>query len=81
MEKDYSHLHEKPIEKLGLSVVSLNALKRSGVTSIGDCIDVYLRALGGVVGSCPSSFLEAMFGEVKEKIQELGYWSYVENEE
>jgi DNA-directed RNA polymerase alpha subunit len=40
----HDHLYEMPIEKLGLSVVAINALKRTGMTTIGDCIDYFLRA-------------------------------------
>lgn len=41
-------LYQVPIEKLGLSIKAINACKRLGMDSVGDCVDVIDRLRGGV---------------------------------
>jgi len=67
--------YEIPIEKLGLSVNTINELKRLGCEFVGDCVDWHLRVRDGdFFGHAPTSFYEVMLGEVKEKLIEHGYW-------
>jgi hypothetical protein len=80
MEKNYSHLYELSIENLGFSEIALDVLKETAMTSIGDCIDFYRRGIDALIPARPP-FFSVMAGEVREKIKELGYWSYVEEEE
>lgn len=80
MAEDHSHLYEVRVEKLGLSVKALNAVKRTGITSIGDCVNFYhIAAFAMIEVAYP--VMNIMYGEVKEKLKEHGYWSYVEREE
>ena len=71
-------LYEVPIEKLDLSVKAVNVLKRSGVTSVGDCIAFYYHCRAGAIDA-PSEFMRTMLDEVQEKLRSRGYWSLVED--
>lgn len=73
----YEHLYEISILDLELSDTAYKALIRTGMTSIGDCIDFYIR-LNDVLISARPSFIKAMAVEVKQKVQDFGYWSFVE---
>jgi hypothetical protein len=68
-----------PIEELGLSEVAINALKRTGMTTVGDCIDHYHVSANSMI-SAPSSLFKAMDDEVEEKLKAHGYWSFVESD-
>lgn len=75
----HEHLYETPIEELELSDTAINALKKTGITNVGDCIDFYLR-LPDVLISARPVFFRVIRGEVKEKMKEHGYWTFVEND-
>lgn len=65
--------YEIPIEKLGLSVSTINKLKRIGMNSVGDCIDFFERGNNAMI-NVPFGLIGAMVGEVKVKLIEHGYW-------
>ncbi len=72
---EHMALYEIPIETLGLSEKAIKAAKRLGVTSIGDCVDHFVRITSGIAGSAPHEFFEAMETEVKPQLETHGYWS------
>lgn len=65
-------LYEKPIEELDLSVRVFNSLKRTGITSIGDVIDMLLRGSDAMLAI--RNFGEKSLDELVEKLQEKNYW-------
>jgi hypothetical protein len=99
---DYS---EMPIERLGLSQNAIQIIKRSGIESVGDCIDYLIHRRSAMTlrnnpklashfeKSLPHQEREVIFGrslttpeysktmetEVKEKLQEHGYWQFYED--
>jgi DNA-directed RNA polymerase subunit alpha len=75
-QHDYKHLYEVPIEELGLSDEAINSLKRTGMTTIGDCIDFYNRIKDALIPMRPP-FGSVMANEVAQKIKAYGYWIYV----
>jgi hypothetical protein len=72
----YKNLYEVSIEELGLSDEAIRTLKRTGMTTIGDCIDFYNRPKGAMIVMMPP-FGSVMNSEVVQKIQAHGYWIYV----
>ncbi|GAB5494063.1 MAG: hypothetical protein Phog2KO_42780 [Phototrophicaceae bacterium] len=76
-ELSYQHLYEIPISDLELSDKAYRALKRTGMTSIGDCIDFYIR-LPNVMISARPSFIQVIVTEVKQKVKDAEYWHFVE---
>ena len=77
--QSHGHLYEMPIEALGLSEVAIKALKRTGMTTVGDCIDHYHVSANAMI-SAPSSLFKAMDSEVAQQLKAHGYWSFVEND-
>ena len=77
-KRKYNHLYEIPVEKLELSTEAIKQLKRTGITSIGDCIDFYIRGDDVLLPARPP-FFTIMGGEVKNKLMTSGYWSFVED--
>jgi hypothetical protein len=77
-EPEYEALYEIPIQQLGLSAETAQLLKETGMTSVGNCVDFYHYFRFATV-SVSSKVMEVMGKEVKEKLQEQGYWSYVES--
>ena len=77
--KSHEHLYAIPIEDMGLSDVAIKTLKRTGITTVGDCVDYYLRSPDALIPARPP-FYSIIEGEVKQKFKEYGYWSYVESD-
>lgn len=71
-------LYDKPIEELDLSVRVFNSLKRTGITSVGDVIDMLRRGSDAMLAI--RNFGEKSLDELVEKLREKGYWPD-ENEE
>jgi hypothetical protein len=68
-------LYEMPIEDLSLSQTAINKVKRTGITTVGDCIDFFERIEQGVFGGIrPDDSFEALFDDVKPKLEAQGYW-------
>jgi len=70
-------LYEKPIEELDLSVRVFNSLKRTGITSIGDVLDMLNRGSDAMLAI--RNFGEKSLDELVDKLKEKGY--YPEDEE
>lgn len=64
-------LYEKPIEELDLSVRVFNSLKRTGITTIGDVLDMLDRGPDAMLAI--RNFGEKSLDELVEKLQGKGY--------
>ena len=66
-----SEILDTPIENLDLSVRVFNSLKRTGVTSVGDVLDLLDKGEDAVKSS--RNFGEKSLDELRAKLQEKGY--------
>ena len=73
-EPTYPPLYDKPIEELDLSVRVFNSLKRTGITSVGDVLDMLNRGPDAMLAI--RNFGEKSLDELEEKLQEKNYWPY-----
>jgi DNA-directed RNA polymerase subunit alpha len=65
-------LYDKPIEELDLSVRVFNSLKRTGITSVGDVIDMLQRGPDAMLAI--RNFGEKSLDELVDKLREKNYW-------
>ena len=70
---------ETPIENLDLSVRVFNSLKRTGITTVGDVLDLLDKGEDAVMSI--RNFGEKSLDELVEKMQEKGYLPSDEEEE
>lgn len=66
-------LYDKPIEELDLSVRVFNSLKRTGITTIGDVLDMLARGPDAMLAI--RNFGEKSLDELVSKLKEKGYLS------
>ncbi len=66
-----TELYEKPIEELDLSVRVFNSLKRTGITTIGDVLDMLDRGPDAMLAI--RNFGEKSLDELVDKLREKGY--------
>ncbi|NJO85058.1 MAG: DNA-directed RNA polymerase subunit alpha [Blastochloris sp.] len=66
-----TQLYEKPIEELDLSVRVFNSLKRTGITTIGDVLDMLDRGPDAMLAI--RNFGEKSLDELVVKLKEKGY--------
>ncbi|MCA9914851.1 MAG: DNA-directed RNA polymerase subunit alpha, partial [Anaerolineae bacterium] len=78
-DRKANQLYDKPIEELDLSVRVFNSLKRTGITSVGDVIDMLQRGQDAMLAI--RNFGEKSLDELVEKLQEKSYWPLDEDEE
>jgi DNA-directed RNA polymerase subunit alpha len=71
-KESHKPLYDKPIEELDLSVRVFNSLKRTGITSVGDVIDMLQRGNDAVLAI--RNFGEKSLEELKSKLREKGYY-------
>lgn len=72
MEKrENAQLYEKPIEELDLSVRVFNSLKRTGITTVGDVLDMLNRGPDAMLAI--RNFGEKSLDELVSKLKEKGY--------
>lgn len=64
-------LYEKPIEELDLSVRVFNSLKRTGITTIGDVLDMLERGQDAMLAI--RNFGEKSLDELVDKLREKNY--------
>ncbi len=69
--RPHEQLYEKPIEELDLSVRVFNSLKRTGITTIGDVLDMLDRGPDAMLAI--RNFGEKSLDELVEKLREKGY--------
>jgi DNA-directed RNA polymerase subunit alpha len=72
-------LYDKPIEELDLSVRVFNSLKRTGITSVGDVIDMLQRGPDAMLAI--RNFGEKSLDELIEKLEEKSYWPLDDGED
>jgi len=65
-------LYERPIEELDLSVRVFNSLKRTGITTVGDVIDMLERGPDAMLAI--RNFGEKSLDELVDKLREKGYY-------
>jgi len=73
-EEEPSHppLYDKPIEELDLSVRVFNSLKRTGITSVGDVLDMLNRGPDAMLAI--RNFGEKSLDELEQKLRDKNYW-------
>ncbi len=74
-KKNHAHLYDVSIDVLNLSEQANKVLLRTGMTTIGDCIDFFIR-LPDVHMARPPSL--TVVTEIEQKLKDLHYWQYVE---
>jgi hypothetical protein len=70
----YQALYNVPIETLGLSETAIKAIKRTGITTVGDCVDFFTLIGSGNTITTYSDLFGIMETEVKPKLEAHGYW-------
>ncbi len=73
-EPTYPPLYDKPIEELDLSVRVFNSLKRTGITSVGDVLDMLNRGDDAMLAI--RNFGEKSLDELRQKLEEKNYWPH-----
>lgn len=71
-EPSHPPLYDKPIEELDLSVRVFNSLKRTGITSVGDVLDMLNRGQDAMLAI--RNFGEKSLDELEQKLKEKNYW-------
>lgn len=74
-----SEVYETPIENLDLSVRVFNSLKRTGITTVGEVIDMLEKGPDAMLAI--RNFGEKSLDELKERMSEKGYLDEDEEEE
>ena len=77
-EPTYPPLYDKPIEELDLSVRVFNSLKRTGITSVGDVLDMLNRGPDAMLAI--RNFGEKSLDELEQKLREKNYWPHEKDE-
>ena len=69
----HDHLYEASIDELNLSEEGSSFLVKLGITSIGDCIDLYNRGKDAMISVPPGYFEmeQAIKAELEEKLLEF----------
>ncbi len=70
-ERLYSELAETPIEALDLSVRVFKSLKRTGITTVGDLLDLLEKGEAALMSI--RNFGEPSLNELREKMREKGF--------
>jgi DNA-directed RNA polymerase subunit alpha len=64
-------MYETPIENLDLSVRVFNSLKRTGITTVGEVLDMLEKGPEAMLSI--RNFGEKSLDELKERLREKGY--------
>lgn len=72
-------VYDTPIDELGLGVRVFNALKRAGVSKIGEVLDMLEEGDDAILRI--RNFGEKSLAELKEQLEKMGYATYLEEEE
>ncbi|GEM_PF-2694316 len=75
----YKHLYDVSIDDWGLSLEAYGSLKKMGIESIGDVVDLYINLNLGMISLATPPFFRVMKGEIKQRFIDEDYWRYVEN--
>lgn len=74
-----SHIYDTPIDELGLGVRVFNALKRAGISKVGEVLDILREGEGAVLRI--RNFGEKSLTELRDRLEETGYLAYLEPDE
>jgi DNA-directed RNA polymerase subunit alpha len=74
-----SRVYDIPIDGLNLGVRVFNALKRAGISKVGEVLDLLREGEEAVLRI--RNFGDKSMAELQEKLEELGYLGYLEPEE
>jgi DNA-directed RNA polymerase subunit alpha len=74
-----SEVYETPIENLDLSVRVFNSLKRTGITNVGEVLDMLEKGQEAMLSI--RNFGEKSLDELKERLKEKGYLENEDEEE
>jgi len=74
-----SEIAETPVEALDLSVRVFNSLKRTGITTVGDVLDLLEKGDQAIMSI--RNFGEKSLDELTQKMQEKGYLNEEEDED
>ena len=74
----HSHLYDVSIDTLGLSDEAVAPLKRTGIVTIGDCIDFIGQIEGGMPIYARADVISAVIDAVKPALIEHGHGHYIE---
>jgi DNA-directed RNA polymerase subunit alpha len=66
-----SEVYDTPIENLDLSVRVFNSLKRTGITTVGEVLDMLEKGSDAMLSI--RNFGEKSLDELRERLQEKGY--------
>ena len=66
-----SEIADTPVESLDLSVRVFNSLKRTGITNVGDVLDLLEKGEQAVMSI--RNFGEKSLDELRQKMREKGY--------
>lgn len=66
-----SEIFERPIETLDLSVRVFNSLKRTGITTVGEVLEMLIKGSDAMLSI--RNFGDKSLDELKERLQEKGY--------
>ncbi|MCK5645817.1 MAG: hypothetical protein KAH97_03505, partial [Anaerolineales bacterium] len=69
--KPASEMYETPIENLDLSVRVFNSLKRTGITTVGEVLDMLEKGPEAMLSI--RNFGEKSLDELKDRLREKGY--------
>ncbi len=73
----YLGLYNISIGKLELSKNAIQVLEEQGLATIADCIDYFVVAHSALI-TTPHDFAQIMETEVRNKLQNMGYWGFYE---
>ncbi len=74
-----SQVYETPIDDLGLSVRVFNALKRAGISKVGEVLDMLAKGEEAILTI--RNFGDKSLAELRERLAEAGYLEYLVMEE
>jgi len=74
-----SRVYDVPIDGLNLGVRVFNALKRAGISKVGEVLDLLKEGEEAILRI--RNFGDKSMAELREKLEELGYLDYLESEE
>ncbi len=73
-----SYVYDKPIDDLGLSVRVFNALKRAGISNVGEVLEMLKKGSDFVLTI--RNFGDKSLIELQDRLRKLGYLEYLEGE-
>lgn len=71
-------VYDKPLEELNLGVRVFNALRRAGISKVGEVLDLLREGENAVLRI--RNFGEKSLDELRERLDEMGYLAYLEEQ-